>query len=1340
VAWLGGWSCILALSAWSAQLSTPWLVLAGAAALLWSFGVRRTGTRGTLAATALLWACVGLGVGVESRLLEVIRGRPAVERRVEDRAADALGASLDALVDRGADAVAGVEEAVTRPGAEPPERRFRRLEAVRREAGVSAVAVFDVRGDPMAWAGEHRGSVPLSVRRGAARYSFHGGPLFSYVYFTRRLPDGGTAVAAVLLEADLPSGPQVHSFASEFRDRHGVTPVFTLPERARGRAIWDWSVDRPILSVSFAALTQQAWWERVVERGRVAMGLLLLTSLGVLAGEWYRRRMPAPGLPVALATAAAVVAPLGAVTGSAELFSPVRFVLPLPVDVSLGMLLLLLLGGAVWLVTRIGGGAGRWHRLPPWAQGLAAALVIPIALEVVRRSATGALLAERVGGGFALELAATLLLALPLFLLLRSGHHHPGGRRSGWLAAGLALAAVLALARVVAWSPDRTLPPWAAAAWAAPFVLLARSLPPRARTALPAWLLAGGFAALVALPELWTMHERAKLASAEREILRLGTQTDPYLDFLLRQFARSVRYEAEGGDEGVDLLYHGWVASGLAREGFEARLTIWRDGQPEAGLSLTESDTVPDQVPAEVARARGLQLPVVEQFTRVPGLHYLLLAPLPGDRIVSVAVPPRRRLGEASALARFLDPNAGSTLRSAVAALHLLPVADAARDSLSTGAGAGAVRWVPSEEGWRSEARARFPDGWMHVHLLVRSASLSMLLVRGLLVATALLALLLAIWALGRLVCGEVPDLHRGWLRSFRGRTTLALFGFFLIPTAIFGLVSYGAVSREVFHSAAALAQRALEQAVRDMDGTAPLARVGEHVGTDLLLYRNGSLSNAAAPEMLDLGIFDAWLPPEIQLAFARGEDVEAVDTRNLGASDYLVAYRRLSDASVLAAPIPLASEEIARRQTEFRDIALLLSLVGGALSVVLALLVGRELSHPIDELSRAAAAVGSGNLRLRLPEERPDEFGGVYRSFNRMVRRLQRARGALVRETRRTEAIVSEAATGVMALDAAGRVELVNPRAAEILGVPIGRGEPLPREGALVVAVAEAVDSFSRSGALEVSRELEVDGRILRLRLRRLTPADGPGGAVLALEDVTAEVRTARVLAWGEMARQVAHEIKNPLTPIKLSVQHLRRAFQDRRPDYEEILDRNVDSILREIDRLGEIARAFARFGTPQPAGERLESVDVSRAVEETLALYRGAGHGIEYRVDYDGARGLHATARMGELKEVLVNLLENARDALRGEGEVRVSVASVERGRRLEIVVADDGEGVPPGQMPRIFDPHFSTRTSGTGLGLAIVRRLVESWGGEISADSEPGRGTRMRLVLRAAEPDAP
>jgi nitrogen fixation/metabolism regulation signal transduction histidine kinase len=325
----------------------------------------------------------------------------------------------------------------------------------------------------------------------------------------------------------------------------------------------------------------------------------------------------------------------------------------------------------------------------------------------------------------------------------------------------------------------------------------------------------------------------------------------------------------------------------------------------------------------------------------------------------------------------------------------------------------------------------------------------------------------------------------------------------------------------------------------------------------------------------------------------------------------------------VLAAPVPLVSGDTARRQRDLADVVLLAALLGAALSFALSLLVGRALSAPIDRLSLAAAAVGAGDLEVRLPEERPDEFGGLYRSFNRMVQRLRRARSA--------------------------------------------------------------------------------------------------------------EVRTARVLAWGEMARQVAHEIKNPLTPIKLSVQHLRRAYRDGRPDYGDILDRNVEGVLREIDQLSEIARAFARFGTPAEAAGPLEPVDLAPVLADTLALYRGGEDGIRYRLELPAATP-SVQARTGELKEVLINLLENSRAALDGSGEIAIRATRMEPDW-MHLEVSDTGTGIPPDALPHIFEPQFSTRTSGTGLGLAIVRRLVEGWGGEIHAESEPGVGTMMRLRLRVA-----
>lgn len=225
-----------------------------------------------------------------------------------------------------------------------------------------------------------------------------------------------------------------------------------------------------------------------------------------------------------------------------------------------------------------------------------------------------------------------------------------------------------------------------------------------------------------------------------------------------------------------------------------------------------------------------------------------------------------------------------------------------------------------------------------------------------------------------------------------------------------------------------------------------------------------------------------------------------------------------------------------------------------------------------------------------------------------------------------------------------------------------------------------------------------------------------------MALTDVTDVSRAERVLAWGEMARQVAHEIKNPLTPMRLGMQHLQRVYRDRPGNFDRTLEETSVRILGEIDRLDTIARAFSRFAAPADRAQPLDRIDLSSAVGEVVQLYRLAEDGCEVRLIQEP--NAFGPARVDEVKEVVVNLLENARNA--GATLVTVTV-----GPGL-VRVEDNGAGISPELLPRVFEPRFSTTTSGSGLGLAIVRRLVESWGGAIEVESEPGRGTIVKVEL--------
>src|SRR5690606_10139001 len=404
------------------------------------------------------------------------------------------------------------------------------------------------------------------------------------------------------------------------------------------------------------------------------------------------------------------------------------------------------------------------------------------------------------------------------------------------------------------------------------------------------------------------------------------------------------------------------------------------------------------------------------------------------------------------------------------------------------------------------------------------------------------------------------------------------------------------------------------------------LRHLAAHTGTEVLYYYNsGELAEASSPEAVALGVYGAWIDPELFSILRRGEANTVQDVEHLGQNSFVLAYHRLSPAGMLAVPVSLSAGEAAVRQRELAHLVVFAVVIGALLSLALSVAVGRQLAGPIGTLRRAAVAVGEGHLRVRLPEP-PGEFGQLFSAFNRMVRRLRRARAQ--------------------------------------------------------------------------------------------------------------ELRTARVLAWGEMARQIAHEIKNPLTPIKLSVQHLRRAYNDRHPQFGDVLNANVEQILVEIDRLTEIARAFSRYGAPDDGAGPLTAVDVGTVVHDAITLYRPGDSPIAYGEDVAPDVPL-VRARTGELREVLLNLLENARAALDGGGHIEVHAAM--RGDSVEVEVRDDGPGIPADLLPRIFEPHFSTRSAGTGLGLAIVRRIVESWGGTVTAESEVGKGTVVRMVLQPAEPAA-
>jgi signal transduction histidine kinase len=1200
------------------------------------------------------------------------------EGRVEER----LATSLD---DRLLAAETAADELAQLLGRSVPAGEGA-LPELRERHGVSALALYGPAGELLVWDGVHRGKVPEGVQRGLRRYAYGDLPLFGYLYVTAPAGEVGTAVAAILLRSDLPDplASDADDFASRFGQEVGEEIRIVQPGAADLEGGWDFQLGtRALFTVVLDPPSPESRVNDILGSWRVMVGAVMLLA-------WLLLALGGPPRLAAGAVAAftllflAAVLPFQELRGLGPLFDRLRFQV-VGIPLSLGRFAALSLAG----VTVISVAPRPRFRLSGWGAGIAAAVTFPLILLWLGTGPGREILAEGQAPWVTYQGTVAILLTLVVGSILALVHHSEGGRVFGL--GGVIMAAFLG-AGSAAWIwTTSTLPPWWAALWGVPVAMAAYSMGGWTgwQRAPAAWVLAGLLAGTAAVPAAWAHRVDARMREGETTIRRMAAPEDPDLERALLRLGRGARALARSGEAGVDLLYGAWRASGLDDLGAPAWLTIWSPaGIPEEELRVGMSERPSVAAAVQQDSASGPPVRIV-RFER-DDARYVLRATLPGGEILTLA----GGTAEAARPLTLIPAESGSTAHSEE------------------------LDWVRTEQGWQIERPLTFPNGaFYHAHYDVLLPGALLALARATLLVILNVALFLAFWVVGR-----------GLLRD----VGLALFGFFVLANAIFGTVAYRTIAGTSRRAAQVLAERVADDASGwYLEVGGQMQALARRVGVELLEYRAGELREGSVEELVELGLYEGWVSMDVFRILEGREGIREFTETALGRWEYVTAYRRLPDGDVLAAQVPLQAGASAIRSADVAQLLAFAVVVGAALSLGLALLVGRALTRPIHTLQVASERVGAGNLRLRLPAERADEFGSVFRAFNRMVARLRRARRQLIRTTRRTQAIMEEAAVGMVALDPSGRVTMVNPRAVGLLETELQVGDPVPSSGPVGTQLAEWLELFLAREAEEADLELQPGDRRVRVRARRLGSPGARGGAVVALEDVTDELRTERVLAWGEMARQVAHEVKNPLTPIKLSVQHIRRAWDDRNPEFDSILERNADAMLVEIERLATIAKSFSRFGAPSgPEVAPLTAVDVGAVVKDMLTLYEASEGPVVF--DSRVADGLPlARARVSELKEVLVNLLENARNATREGGGVVVHALSAEEGGVL-IRVVDDGAGIPEELMPKVFEPHFSSRTTGTGLGLAIVRRLVESWGGAVSLGSSPEEGTVVSLEL--------
>jgi nitrogen fixation/metabolism regulation signal transduction histidine kinase len=509
---------------------------------------------------------------------------------------------------------------------------------------------------------------------------------------------------------------------------------------------------------------------------------------------------------------------------------------------------------------------------------------------------------------------------------------------------------------------------------------------------------------------------------------------------------------------------------------------------------------------------------------------------------------------------------------------------------------------------------------------------------------------------------------------------------------------------------------------------------------------------------------------------------------RQLGALSEAVqrAYSQYGELAVLREPL----------KSSFELTLTLVLLIAMLAAIHGAIFSAQRLTRPVQDLIAGTRAVGKGDFGTRLPLPSRDEMGFLVHSFNDMTKRLRRAREearrsseAVEHERERLAIILARLSTGVLAVDRTLTVHIANQAAGLILGVNLSAAN-----GRSLSDLARGNERFSQfvaalvvrfaAGREEWREQIDLDGpsghRALMCACTPL-PASGaaptesaeveprPGeaeasmsagmdrGYVIVFDDITALLQAQRDAAWGEVARRLAHEIKNPLTPIQLSAERMRRRFlASMARDDAEMLQRSTDTIVQQVETMKQMVNAFSEYA--RAPDMKIARFDLNGLASEVADLYRSQDSRIEIRLDLASTAPIIEADR-GRVRQILNNLLVNALEALEslqhsaalrgGASPAAIGGAAasaggpswVEIATRLEpsgdaeqavITVSDNGPGFQRELLARVFDPYVTSKPKGTGLGLAIVKKIVEEHGGRIDADNRPGGGARVRIVL--------
>lgn len=512
---------------------------------------------------------------------------------------------------------------------------------------------------------------------------------------------------------------------------------------------------------------------------------------------------------------------------------------------------------------------------------------------------------------------------------------------------------------------------------------------------------------------------------------------------------------------------------------------------------------------------------------------------------------------------------------------------------------------------------------------------------------------------------------------------------------------------------------------------TAPSQEAGDIVreafrgkqGTEVITRESGDIIRAAVPDSSGQGVVvvEMKLPPEIS------RDAERI--RNL--------YEEY---------IKLESFKIPLRSTYIMILGFI-TLIMAFGGIWIAMRLSRGITLPIRKLAEATQEVGQGNLNVHVEEKSADEIGLLINSFNDMVLQLRQNREQLDQAFNEVQTrelylgnILQNINSGVLFLNTRGRIRHVNKKACAILDVRPQDVEQKTYQELIqdlgAHELTELANTLMHGRLPDISQELKVNinGKILILRMFVTAIRDPETASVIGIlivfDDLTDIIKAQKAVAWQEVARRITHEIKNPLTPIKLSAERLMKKWQNKDADFDAVFERSTRTIITEVESLRHLVDVFTKYGK-LPEINR-SPADMADLIESVVSLFRSFK---ELVIEVHGTDGLPLVSLDREqVKRVLINLMDNAAKAMKNRGLITIT-ARISTDM-LSIEVTDSGPGIPDDQKEQLFLPYFSQRKGGTGLGLAIADKIIKEHGGRIRvSDNQPtGSIFRIEIPLRA------